>query len=406
VSKKIFILFFYYSLFICNYSYGQWVRCGILGGDVYSLASSGNNIYAGTSLKGVWRSTNNGLNWQQTELNYGTVFAITTLGNNVFAGTYSYNYDCGVFISTNNGINWSLTSLNNITVTSLISLGNIIFAGTGNGVYSTTNYGTNWAQTSLNNVSVSTFTLQGNVIYAGTVNGVYRSSNNGLNWILTALNFSNVQSLTVCGNNVFAGTFSIGGGVYLSTNNGNNWSLTTLINQDIFSLASSGNNVFAGTGYNGVYLSTNNGTNWIEKNQGTNYTFNTVLSLLTTNNYIFAGTYDSSVWKRDISEIIEVKNISSETPNSFSLFQNYPNPFNPSTNIKYQITNNKLVILKVFDILGKEIATLVNEKQLPGTYEVQFPNVQSANVQLSSGVYFYKLSTGDFSEVKKMLFIK
>jgi hypothetical protein len=92
-----------------------------------------------------------------------------------------------------------------------------------------------------------------------------------------------------------------------------------------------------------------------------------------------------------------------ETPISFSLSQNYPNPFNPTTNIKYQIANNlpRQVTLKIYDILGKEAMTLVNERQSPGLYEIQFDGSK-----LSSGIYFYKLTAGDFSDVKSMILIK
>jgi hypothetical protein len=97
-----------------------------------------------------------------------------------------------------------------------------------------------------------------------------------------------------------------------------------------------------------------------------------------------------------------------ENPVSFSLSQNYPNPFNPTTNIKYSIPENGkwkiengLVTLKVFDILGKEVVTLVNQKQSPGDYEIKFDGSK-----LSSGIYFYKLTAGDFSDVKSMILIK
>jgi len=98
---------------------------------------------------------------------------------------------------------------------------------------------------------------------------------------------------------------------------------------------------------------------------------------------------------------IGVKQISSEIPDKFLLYQNYPNPFNPSTIIKYQITESKFVSLKVFDVLGKEIANLVNEKQKAGVYETTF---NAGN--LSSGIYFYRIVAGDYSETKKMLMIK
>jgi hypothetical protein len=100
-------------------------------------------------------------------------------------------------------------------------------------------------------------------------------------------------------------------------------------------------------------------------------------------------------------------------PEDYFLSQNYPNPFNPSTTIKYtipaelQIKNEKLknVRLSIFDILGREIATLVNEEQKPGIYEVVF-NASSINGEIPSGVYFYTLSTGNYVQTKKMVLLK
>jgi hypothetical protein len=97
-------------------------------------------------------------------------------------------------------------------------------------------------------------------------------------------------------------------------------------------------------------------------------------------------------------------------PSSFELFQNYPNPFNPSTKIKYSIIQEasgvkQIVILKIFDILGNEIATLVNKEQSAGTYEVDF-NASSINHHASSGIYFYRLQAGSFTETKKMILLK
>jgi murein tripeptide amidase MpaA len=90
-----------------------------------------------------------------------------------------------------------------------------------------------------------------------------------------------------------------------------------------------------------------------------------------------------------------------EVSESYSLSQNYPNPFNPTTNISYRIADNSFVTLTVYDILGKEIASLVNAKQSPGTYDVQFDGNR-----LSSGIYFYKLKAGDYTDVKSMILVK
>jgi hypothetical protein len=89
----------------------------------------------------------------------------------------------------------------------------------------------------------------------------------------------------------------------------------------------------------------------------------------------------------------------------FELFQNYPNPFNPTTNIQYAISSRQFVTLKVYDVLGNEIATLVNEEKQPGIYEVEF-NTSSIKHIPSSGIYFYYLKAGNFAETKKMILLK
>lgn len=93
--------------------------------------------------------------------------------------------------------------------------------------------------------------------------------------------------------------------------------------------------------------------------------------------------------------------ISNEIPDKFSISQNYPNPFNPNTIIKFKIANSSNVRLIVYDILGKEVITIVNEELKPGTYDAEFDGTN-----LPSGVYYYKLETADYSETKKMVLIK
>jgi hypothetical protein len=88
-------------------------------------------------------------------------------------------------------------------------------------------------------------------------------------------------------------------------------------------------------------------------------------------------------------------------PVNYVLEQNYPNPFNPSTSIKYQIPELSIVTLKVYDVLGNEIAILINEEKLPGNYELKFDATK-----LASGVYFYQLKAGSFTDIKKMILIR
>jgi hypothetical protein len=96
-----------------------------------------------------------------------------------------------------------------------------------------------------------------------------------------------------------------------------------------------------------------------------------------------------------------INNLNESIPDKYLLGQNYPNPFNPVTNISYSLKANGFVILKIYDALGREIETLVNKNQNAGKYNVEW-NAES----YSSGVYFYKLETKNFSDVKSMVLIK
>ncbi|MEI7811356.1 MAG: T9SS type A sorting domain-containing protein, partial [Ignavibacteria bacterium] len=101
------------------------------------------------------------------------------------------------------------------------------------------------------------------------------------------------------------------------------------------------------------------------------------------------------------TKLLDVEKENSASVSSYSVSQNYPNPFNPTTNIKYSIAKSGIVSLKIFDVIGKEVAVLVNQYQTAGTYHVQFDASH-----LSSGIYFYKLQSGDFTSVNKMMLIK
>ncbi|NMB82242.1 MAG: T9SS type A sorting domain-containing protein, partial [Ignavibacteria bacterium] len=127
-------------------------------------------------------------------------------------------------------------------------------------------------------------------------------------------------------------------------------------------------------------------------------------------NKIFNANFQSNsikCWTKVPTNIDEQKNITTE----YLLYQNYPNPFNPTTTIKYTVpnigtrhaSNLQLVTLKVYDMLGREVTTLVNEYKQPGTYNCEF---RIENGELSTGIYFYKLTAGNFSQTKKMILIK
>lgn len=132
-----------------------------------------------------------------------------------------------------------------------------------------------------------------------------------------------------------------------------------------------------------------------------------------------SGYYCLAVWKKDseslaksatysiqIDEVLTKIVSESQVPVTYSLEQNFPNPFNPSTKIKFGIPEENFVKIKIFDILGREIKSLVNEKLQPAFYTVQWNGDDSNGKKVSSGIYFYKLETEKFSETKKLTILK
>ncbi|MBK9403847.1 MAG: T9SS type A sorting domain-containing protein [Ignavibacteria bacterium] len=134
------------------------------------------------------------------------------------------------------------------------------------------------------------------------------------------------------------------------------------------------------------------------------YIFGGIRALYPNNTVSFPSEY---VFKVFITpNVIGINQISSEVPSGFSLDQNYPNPFNPNTKIRYSIPKNEFIVLKVYDVMGTEVQTLVNENQSAGTYEVNFDAKNIDGKELSSGIYYCKLQTNNFSETKRMLLLK
>lgn len=120
-------------------------------------------------------------------------------------------------------------------------------------------------------------------------------------------------------------------------------------------------------------------------------------------NYRSAATNDPMIRATALMpNLVGISQISSEVPDVYSLSQNYPNPFNPSTTINFSIPKSSDVSLKVYDVLGKEVATILNEFRTAGSYSVNFTETAS----LTSGIYFYTLSTGNFTSTKKFILLK
>ncbi len=239
---------------------------------------------------------------------------------------------------------------------------------------------------------------------------IRKTTNGGINWI-TRTTLTGVVPRSFTFVNDVTGYLSANYKIYKTTDAGDTWqAYVTPNNRDIYysinfptpstGFAAGGNDF---TGNTTVIKTTNAGQNWFEIINNNTMHFYDVCFTSATVGYLCGsiGINNGCVFKTTTGGLTYITQTSTNIPKLFSLSQNYPNPFNPSTKINYElpITNN--VSLKVYDALGNEIETLVNEKQNAGSYSVDF-NAAS----LPSGIYFYKLVTEKFSETKKMILVK
>lgn len=384
----------------------EWenVSAGMHDLHVYSLAANSTKIFAGTP-QSLSVSNDNGASWYLTMFNAQTepVYSIALYYDNIYAGVQGY----GLTVSPDNGSYWTFHHpVGNRVIYSVTYHDGYVFAGAsvmnpGSGpaaVHRSADNGYSFPQTSLQDKVVLSLASSGNILFAGTQNeGIYLTTNNGTNWSQTSLNNQRVQALATSGSFIFAGTID---GIFVSSDHGSSWVQSPLNNMSVSSLAVSGNFVFAGSsGAQNFYASSDNGTTWTLKNE--NLGSNTINALCIKDNYIFAGTSNNGVYRRLLGDLVSVQPVSNQVPSKYSLSQNYPNPFNPETKIKFDVPASGLTQLIVYDALGREVSTVVNEQLNPGTYVAAF----NASY-LSSGVYYYKLVSGDFIETRRMILLK
>jgi hypothetical protein len=239
-------------------------------------------------------------------------------------------------------------------------------------------------------------------VFAGNFSGgIFRSTDNGESWTPVHIGSGYiVRSLAInASGHIFAGTNE--GGILRSTDDGGSWTAINagLTNSDFRALAiNASGHIFAGT-QRGVLGSTDGGDNWAEVNTGLNNRNVWALAIQSTG-HIFAGTFGSGVFRS-----LEPTS-PGDIPTSFLLAQNYPNPvgrgpLNFSTTFEFDLPRFGHVTLKVYNLLGQEVAVLVAGNLFAGKHRLQW-NVAG----VAGGIYFYRLQTGDFVEVKKLVVAK
>jgi photosystem II stability/assembly factor-like uncharacterized protein len=401
-----------------NWSY----RTYSLGGDITGIYFiSPLTGFACASAGELFKTTDGGANWisstylgtyDLTSIEFATP-ATGYITGQIFPNLENGN-ECRIYRTTNGGLIWAvqgtINNMNEIYSIDFADASTGWFLGTNsvinNGavteLYKTTNSGGSWSNVFNFNVSVRDIYFINSLTGWAAASGsnLARTTNGGLNWqqvsTPTSADYYSIMFLSqtqgyACGS---------GGVIITTTNSGQNWiqqtsGVTDKLNSIHFGSASNGICV----GENGARLRTSNGgQTWINNREESIAEITSCFMPTSINAY--AGGYMGYI--ANFGGIVTgIEPVSNIIPKEYMLEQNYPNPFNPATIIRFQITELSDSKLIVYDILGKEIAVLVNGMLNAGSYEVSFDGSS-----MPSGVYFYKLQTEKFTETKKMVLIK
>lgn len=373
-------------------------------GDVRSMAFTHSGIMiAGTYGGGVWRSTNDGQSWSISNTGIGNYYIsalATAPDGNVFAVVGS-----GLEKSSNEGVSWEFVLVSSsefhcLAISGAGQSSGTIFAGSTNGVTRSTDNGGTWSSFQMFNVAPIRALAVGptGIVYAATTSqGIYTSTDNGISWEQTSLAAGTFVSLAINSTGgVFAATYS---SVYRTLDSGSSWQQVVIANADVKSVTIAPNgHIFAALNTAGVYRSTNNGTMWDSTNTGLTNRYSALLGT-SPSGYIFvvAGAH----MFRSVELLTAIQLPAPSLPASMQLNQNYPNPFNPSTTIEFSVPETGEVTLTVFNILGEQVATLLDQELNPGNYRADF-----GSAHLSSGTYIYRLSSNGSIETRKMVLMK
>lgn len=374
---------------------------------------------------GVYRSTDNGVTWQGTNFtNPGAIYIGMNTNGYMFFGNYTASW-FGIYRSTDLGLTWIRHTFLSVEESMIYLRDGSVLAGCFNpglgasGIYKTTNNGNTWENTNTFSgfVYPSDFVLDINddiyVSIIGPNHGVYLSTNNGISWVDYGLSEIEREIMSIEIDSlgyIWAGTNM--NGIYRTegrtvpvelisfsaeVNNNTvilNWITATEINNRGFEIEKQVMSSEYGLGrWETIGFVDGYGTT--TENKTYSYTDENLIN----------GTYLYRLKQIDFDGSFEYSNVIEVTvvnPTDYFLSPNYPNPFNPDTNIDYIIPEETLVNISLYDVTGRKIKELINEKKQPGYYTIKLKGGE-----LSSGIYFYRLviSSG-FSAVKKLTIIK
>jgi ASPM-SPD-2-Hydin domain-containing protein/type IX secretion system substrate protein len=416
---------------------------------IRSFIVNDNKLFAGTS-GGVFLSTDNGINWSAVNagLTNNDISTLALCGTNLVAATQE-----GVFLSTNSGRSWrgANNGLSGQVVHRFASFGTNIFAGTDSAVYLSTDNGASWTTDSVRftNPRLSALAVSGTSLFVGTWgNGVWKCPLSEMitavahqlqsGWNLlslpihvynhhTAVNYPHARSCAFeyTGNYKQCDSLEVGRGYWLKVDSDNSYLLygdsvftdTVVVSQRWNIIGSISTPILASSitsdpsgivtssfwGYDGTKYNASDTIYpgkgyWVRVNEGGKLILSTTPSAIAASNHIRIVASGEIPPPPPTSEILFPK---SQIPTEFALEQNYPNPFNPTTEIRFEVPVLGFMSLKVYNVLGQAVATLVD-----GVVEPGYRSVTWAASAVPSGVYFYRMTAGTFSKTKKLLLLR
>jgi len=415
-------LIFFIILFSaeCLYAENYFTLIAQVGSTPSSFVFTSNDVmFAGTIGSGVYKSEDYGNTWNQfnsglTDLDVYSL-AVNTSGQ-IIAGTGNGS----VFATSNNGVSWLRTNLNAASKVKALTYvpSGTIFAGVENdGIYRSQNNGSTWQRVK-GTIDIYTIAVNNNeVIFAGAGvpdEGVFRSTDGGDTWVKVLTTDHNVNSISF---NIAGTLFAVTGNLETlndplgdilarSKDAGNTWDFFYTFGSSSYGLViNSLGHLILGR-YRCVWVSTDKGESWAIQSSGLELSHGILITYgINSQGFVYAGQ-DGGYIYRTTFNTIGIKKLSENVPGYFKLFQNYPNPFNPDTKIKFDISPLKAggeiaAKIVIYDVLGKQVTELLNTSLAPGTYEVNWDASE-----FPSGVYFYRLSTEEFVQTRKMVLIK
>ncbi|HTY09510.1 MAG TPA: T9SS type A sorting domain-containing protein [Bacteroidota bacterium] len=381
------------------------------------LVMSDSTLFVGGYFHSLYRSTDGGETWVNTagQIPADTILSLTSAGKYIFAGTNDgicRSSDSGsTWVTANNGFAWGGGAINQFA-----TVDTVLYAANQSGVYRSTDFGATWISDNngLSTISDVVAPVIG-IVSAPSglfstqdyLGGAYAMRFGDSTWKYIGLetHFLVASALTLFDTSVFAGGSD---GIFMYSGKDTTWLARSNglpvwgANLEWIFFASTDKLLFlhAGAIDGTVYVTSDFGQLWTLVD-GTGLGNTGISAIAANKKYLFAGT-QGGVWRIPVSTIAtSVNEHSSHIPAQFALYQNYPNPFNPSTTISYQVARSGLVNLRVYDILGKEVATLANGQKQAGTYQVTFDASK-----LSCGVYFCRLAAGGMVQTRKLMMIK